>query len=72
MELGSKGAFVAVVLTGVAGTGLVVRLLNEAGYGSLGSVFWFTGYATMVLVLWYGWVRPLDIGTDPTGPADRE
>ncbi|MFB6161299.1 MAG: hypothetical protein ABEJ61_09020 [Haloferacaceae archaeon] len=52
---------VAVVLVGIAGTGIVRRLLGEAGYSDLGRLAWVLGYGGMVLVVWYGWVRPLDI-----------
>lgn len=55
---------VAVLLVGIAGTGIVRRLLGEAGYNGLGRLAWILGYGGMVVVVWYGWVRPLDI----TGP----
>ena len=55
---------VAILLVGIAGTGLVRRLLGEAGYNGLGRLAWILGYGGMILVVWYGWVRPLDI----TGP----
>ena len=67
MELGTRKSFVAVVLLGVAGTGVLVRLVTVAGYPTLSSLVWLLGYGGMVLVLWYGWLRPLDLtgGTDP-------
>ena len=68
MELGSRKAFALVVLVGVAGTGIAVRLVNAAGYSLLGSAVWVVGYGTTVFVLWYGWVRPLDL-TGQTGSA---
>lgn len=71
MELGSRKAFALVVLVGVAGTGIVVRLVNAAGYSLLGSAVWFVGYSTTVVVLWYGWVRPLDLTGQTSPPADR-
>lgn len=52
---------VAVVLVGIAGTGIVRRVLGEAGYNGLGRLAWVVGYGGMVLVVWYGWIRPLDI-----------
>jgi len=55
----------AVVVVGIAGTGVVRRLLGEAGLNDLGAVVWLLGYGGTVLVVWYGWVRPLDI----TGPS---
>lgn len=55
---------VAVLVVGIAGSGLARRFLGEAGFNNLGRVVFIVGYAGMVFVLWYGWVRPLDI----TGP----
>jgi hypothetical protein len=53
---------VALVVVGVAGTGIARRLLGEAGYNGLGRLVFFLGYGGMVVAVWYGWVRPLDIG----------
>ena len=64
MSLGSRGKFVAVLLTGIVGTGLLVMVLSSAGYPTVGNVVWVLGYGTMVFVLWYGWIRPLDLGPD--------
>lgn len=58
---------VLVLAVGIAGTGIVRRLLGEAGYNGLGRLAFVLGYGTMVFVLWYGWIRPLDI----RGPAAR-
>jgi len=69
MALGSRGKFVAVLLTGIVGTGLLVMVLSSAGYPTVGNVVWVVGYGTMVAVLWYGWIRPLDLGP---GEADGE
>lgn len=66
MELSSRQTFVAVLVTGLVGTGLLVRLLNELGYFTAGVVIWIIGYGGTVLILWYGWIRPLDL-TGPTG-----
>jgi uncharacterized membrane-anchored protein len=73
MELGSRKAFALVLLVGVAGTGIVVRLVNELGYSLLGSVVWFLGYGTTIFLLWYGWLRPLDLsGQTPPAETDPE
>jgi hypothetical protein len=74
MELGTRRAFVVVVLAGVAGTGILVRLVTAAGYPTLASLCWAVGYGGMVLVLWYGWLRPLDLtgGTDPDAVGTDE
>jgi hypothetical protein len=61
-----------VLLVGVAGTGVVRRLLGEAGLNDLGAVVWVLGYGGTVLVVWYGWIRPLDIGGPSRGLAEVE
>jgi len=62
----------SVLLVGVAGTGIVRRLLGEAGLNDLGAVVWILGYGGTVLVVWYGWIRPLDIGGPSRGLEDVE
>lgn len=73
MELGSRAKFVAVLLTGIVGTGLVVMALTSAGYSMLGTVAWIVGYGAMIVVLWAGWIRPLDFrgATNPGGDGDE-
>lgn len=66
LGLGTRGGFVIVVLTGVLVPGLTNHVLSQSGYHTLGSVVWAVGYAAMAVVLYVGWVRPLD----PTGPDD--
>ncbi|MFT4881078.1 MAG: hypothetical protein ACI9CA_002164 [Natronomonas sp.] len=85
--LGTRGGFVLVVLAGVLLPGLTNHVLSQSGYHALGSAAWAVGYATMAVVLYVGWVRPLDptgpdsairepddegTGGDPTGGADTE
>ncbi|SEA08720.1 hypothetical protein SAMN04488065_1766 [Haloplanus vescus] len=55
------------LVVGIGGSGLARGLLAERGYGALGSAIFVVGYGTMVILLWYGWIRPLDI----TGPSGR-
>ncbi|QOS12480.1 uncharacterized protein HfgLR_11715 [Haloferax gibbonsii] len=55
----------AVVTLGIVLPGVARRFLGEAGYTDLGMVVFVLGYAGMVFVVWYGWIRPLDI----TGPS---
>lgn len=68
MALSSRGLFALVLLVGVAGTGIAVRLANVAGYGTLGSIIWFVGYGTTIFLLWFGWFREMEI----TGQNDPE
>jgi hypothetical protein len=58
---------VGLLAVGIAGSGIARRFLGEAGYGDIGVVVFVVGYAGMVLVVWWGWLRPIDI----TGPAGR-
>ncbi len=62
---------VAVVVVGIAGTGIVRRLLGEVGLNGLGRLVFVLGYGGMVVAVWYGWIRPLDIG-GPHGNEDRD
>ncbi|ESP88333.1 hypothetical protein [Candidatus Halobonum tyrrellensis] len=55
-----------VLFVGVAGTGVVRRELGVLGYNELGRIVFILGYGGTVLVVWLGWIRPLDI-TGPTG-----
>ncbi|WP_332900009.1 hypothetical protein [Haladaptatus sp. CMSO5] len=50
----------AVLIVGILGSGLADYFLTTAGYPGLGRTVWAIGYATMVLVIWYIWIRPLD------------
>mgnify|MGYP000321382271 FL=1 len=52
----------AILVGGVIGFGLADYALSSAGYGTLGMVVWGGGYLGTMFVLWYGWVRPLDMG----------
>ena len=54
----------AILLVGVAGSGLARRFLGELGYSDLGALVYIVGYGGMVVGIWYGWIRPMDI----TGP----
>ncbi|RJX50419.1 hypothetical protein [Halonotius pteroides] len=54
----------AVLLVGVAGSGVARWSLGQLGFTTLGELVYIAGYGGMVVVVWYGWIRPLDI----TGP----
>ena len=66
--LSSRATFVLIVLVGLIGTGLVVSLFESADQSLLGDLVWILGYGTTVFVVWYIWIRPLDI----VGDAGRE
>lgn len=63
----SRLLVIALLVAGIGGSGIARGLLHEQGYEALGSAVFVVGYGTMVFLLWYGWVRPLDI----TGPSGR-
>ena len=55
-----------ILFVGVAVPGLARRALGQAGYSNLGRVVFVLGYGLMVVVIWYVWIRPLDL-TGPSG-----
>lgn len=50
-----------VLVVGVAGTGIVRRQLGVWGLNEIGRLVFVLGYLGTVLVVWAGWIRPLDI-----------
>lgn len=59
-----------VIAAGVILPGVANYVLHQAGAPTVGAAVWAVGYASMVLVVWYGWIRPLDLsgpggGTEP-------
>ena len=56
-----------VLFVGIVVPGLARRALGVAGYSNLGRIVFVLGYGMMVLIIWYVWVRPLDL-TGPSGP----
>jgi hypothetical protein len=58
---------VLILVLGIGGSGIARGLLAERGYDALGSAVFVIGYGSMVVLLWYGWIRPLEI----TGPSGR-
>lgn len=53
-----------IFFVGIAGSGVARWGLGQLGYNDLGRLVFLMGYGGMVFVIWYGWIRPLDI----TGP----
>jgi hypothetical protein len=53
--------FVAIALGGIVGFGIADYALTSAGYPTVGMIVWGGGYFATILVLWYGWLRPLDL-----------
>lgn len=59
----------AVLLVGIAGTGILRRQLGVWGLNQLGRLVYICGYGGTVFAVWYGWIRPLDI-SGPDGDID--
>ena len=64
--LSSRQLFVLVVIVGLIGPGLVVNLLERANLELLADIVWVIGYGTTVFVLWFIWIRPLNL-VGPSG-----
>lgn len=52
----------AVLVAGVALSGLANFALTEAGYSGLGTLVWVLGYLGTLMVIWMEWVRHVDFG----------
>ncbi|WP_137285092.1 hypothetical protein [Halorussus salinisoli] len=61
MGRGEKVRFGLALALGVMVPGLLKYALSTNGYEALGTAVWVSGYLTAVLVIWYIWVRPLDL-----------
>ena len=61
MGRAEKVRFGLALALGVVVPGLLKYLLTTAGYPALGTAVWVSGYLTAILVLWYVWIRPLDL-----------
>ncbi|MFC4552058.1 MULTISPECIES: hypothetical protein [Halorussus] len=61
MGRAEKLRFGAALAIGVTVPGLADYALSSAGYESLAQVVWATGYLTAILLIWYIWIRPLDL-----------
>ena len=53
-----------VMFVGVAGSGVARWGFGQLGLPRFGDLLYIAGYGGMVFVVWYGWIRPLDL----TGP----
>lgn len=60
-----------VLAVGVALSGIADFALTQAGYAGLGAYIWATGYAGTVLLLFFLYVRPLEL-VGPDGDAGDE
>lgn len=58
-----------VIAAGVILPGVANYALDAAGASTAGAVVWAVGYGSMALVVWYGWIRPLEL-TGPDGGTE--
>lgn len=65
----SRVKLALVLAAGIALPGVADYALKQAGAPTAGAIVWATGYAAMVFVVWYYWIRPLDI-TGPSGGTE--
>ena len=61
-------ALVGLLVVGVVGPGLLRWWFETLGMSLLGTIVFALGYGTMVIGVWYGWVRPIDF----SGPAGTD
>jgi len=66
--LSSQQLFALVALVGIIGPGLAVYTLERANLPLAADLVWIVGYGTAVLVVWYIWLRPLDL----IGSSDQD
>ncbi|MFC6975729.1 hypothetical protein ACFQL1_15380 [Halomicroarcula sp. GCM10025709] len=53
--------------------GLANGFLSTLGYPAVGSLVWALGYGLGVVLIWYEWIRPLDItGPEGVGLSEEE
>ncbi|WP_135852977.1 hypothetical protein [Halorussus salinus] len=58
---GEKLRFGAALAAGVILPGFLKYAFTTIGYARLGTAVWVSGYLTAILVVWYVWIRPLDL-----------
>jgi len=59
--LSSPQFAVLVVLVGLIGPGLLVYTLEQANLSAVADLVWVVGYGTTIFVVWFIWLRPLDL-----------
>lgn len=59
--LSSYQLFFFVVLVGLITPGLVVYFLETANLSGVADLVWIVGYGTTIFVVWFIWIRPIDL-----------
>ncbi|MBX0288760.1 MULTISPECIES: hypothetical protein [Haloarcula] len=66
--LSSPKFVVLVVLVGIIGPGLLVYTLEQTNLPAVADLVWILGYGTTTVVVWFIWLRPLDL----VGPSAHD
>ncbi|WP_199708867.1 hypothetical protein [Haloferax sp. Atlit-10N] len=73
IDITSKRRLAFVLFGAFILTGLIDNTLTKMGYEMLATGVWILGYGQIVLIIWYVWIRPLDLsGPETTEVADPE
>ncbi|MDL5362187.1 hypothetical protein [Halalkalicoccus sp. NIPERK01] len=73
VALSGRAAFVLVLVTGIVVPGVMNFVLSVVlGQQMLGRLVWALGYTLMIAVIWYGWIRPLDLTGPERDPEEAE
>ncbi|REA00923.1 hypothetical protein DEQ92_19185 [Haloferax sp. Atlit-6N] len=59
--LPSRLSFLVVVTIGLIGPGFGVYILEGADLSLAADIVWIIGYGTTIFVVWYVWIRPLEL-----------
>lgn len=59
---------VVILLSGIVLPGLLRYWLGQNGFDTLGTAVFVVGYGTMILLVWWVWIRPLDL----VGPSGEQ
>ncbi len=60
-DYGLVAKAIAIVAAGVVMPGIIARFLNAAGYDIIGTFVFGMSFFGMVVLVWYVWIRPLDL-----------
>ena len=59
--LSSNRFAVLLAVIGIIGPGILVYTLEQANLSWVADIVWIVGYGTTAFVVWFVWLRPLDL-----------
>lgn len=68
LGLSSRQFGVLVIAGTIVLPGLLVYIFKAVGLSTFGDFIWIIGYGTGIFVVWYIWIRPLDL----VGAAEQD